>query len=825
MKSLRPVAALLIMLILFIGYVPNAVYVTDAQVRREGEVRFRGVVVDPNNVNQQSVFPFCDPAYYCIDVQEIIDDPNNIFGGYRGPVGIFPELYNPDIASIGDAVEVYASCDVDYARDPFLMCYLSRDYHYIRRLSGQTATVTVTSTVTSTVTRYTTVTSNTVTRTVTGTRTTYTTSTATVDVTSTHTSTQTVATTVTKTTTTTVTKQQTVLKVLVVGTCYSDEDFDECKKMLLPELDTTREDNAIRRAVQHLERELLGKYKIIVLPEKPLVVRLPHPSRDYPDRDISTGEYDPPTGYRDDTEDALRNAGYEPAEYNAILAIQTDRVLRFGLRSFRASAAPPTPPFRSWGFAALALYSYVDPDVKFLESWPTYAHELGHALFSLPDYYECRLWPPITGRGQLYGWSLMGNHEGWNGGWRSRKDGNISIKYYVGDGALLDVINKVETGVLKESLVLMEFLVMVPATIDLTPTEHLSLGDKAYMIKVRLLSFLVYNYYIEARSTSVDNDIKREQKIEGGVLLYRQVDGGCWFYVMNSKYKTATPPHYATRYPTLFLSEDKETSRLVDPAAFMVFTLIDDMDASPQSYRPRVKVEWCIPLLCGNLKGVVITAQLGQAPSQDPPRNITYRLDLHAVTADGLHVGFNYVKGEYEIMIPGAYASGPGQMQWIFVPRDLDVRFYVRYVLEGPEAGLSSEIPIVFNSTWIEYGPNPQVINGTKGIEITDSYIQADAPRTIRAGEQMEIKPRETKTTPTQTTTLTTLEATTPVTNIRNIDYRLLTLLALASLFMIFIAIIAYSYSPKRGIKCTSCGSRNRRSAIYCRKCGNRLRS
>jgi hypothetical protein len=623
-----------------------------------------------------------------------------------------------------------------------------------------------------------------------------------------------------------------VLTVLVVGTCYSDEDFNECRKMLFPELDLTREDNAIRRAVRHLEQELLGKYKIIMRPETPLIVKLPNPSGNYPDSDESIPDYyDPPievpprpSGYRRDTEDALRKAGYEPGEYNAILAIQTDKVLRtFNQTFFRARTAHPHLG-RSWGFAALSLYEGRGT----LTAWPVYAHELGHALLSLPDYYRC---DSSGGRGQLYGWSLMGNHYGWN--YHFESIGNSAIDRYVGDGALLDVINKVKTGVLKESLVLMESLVRVPATIDLTPTEHLSLGDKAYMIKVRRLPFLVYNYYIEARSTSVDNYVKREQKIEGGVLLYRQEGGGCWFYVMNSfmnskyKNKIKDPDLLAellARYPTLFLSEDKETSRLVDPAAFMVFTLIGDMDASPQSYRPRVRVEFCTPQICGNLKGVVITAQLVQAPSQAPPRNLTYRLDLHAVTADGLHVGFNYVKGEYEIKIPGAYASGPGQMQWIFVPRDSDVRFYVRYVLEGPEAG-SWDLPIVFNSTWIEYGPNPQVVNGTEGIEITDSHIQADGPRTLRAGEQMEIKPGETKTTHTQTTTSTTLEATTPITNIRNIDYRLLTLLALASLFMIFIAVIAYSYSPKGGIKCTSCGSRNRRGAIYCRRCGNRLRS
>jgi hypothetical protein len=542
----------------------------------------------------------------------------------------------------------------------------------------------------------------------------------------------------------------TVLTVLVVGTCYFDEDFDECKKMLLPELDTTREDNVIRRAVQHLERELLGKYKIIVLPEKPLVVKLPNPSGNYPDSDESTPEkYDPPievpprpSGYRRDTEDALREAGYEPGEYNAILAIQTDKVLRiFNQRFFRAQAALPHLG-RSWGFAALSLYDDVAHDLKRLTSWTTYAHELGHALFSLADYYECKL--SIVG-GQLHAWSLMGDHEGWNPRWSIQKDGGITTAYYVGDGALLDVFNKVKIGVLEESMV------RDSATIDLTPTEQLSLGDKVY----KITGAHAYSYYIEARTTSIQHHVKSQYGIEGGVILYKQHIGGCLFYVTNNMY-----PNQPS-YPTLFLSGSRDSSQLVDPVTFRVFTLIGDMDASPQSYKPRVKVEWCIPLLCGNLKGVVITAQLGQAPSQAPPRNITYRLDLHAVTADGLHVGFNYAKGEYEIKIPGAYASGPGQMQWIFVPRDLDVRFYVRYVLEGPEAG-SRDLPIVFNSTWIEYGPNPQVINGTGGIEITDSYIQADAPRTIRAGEEMEIKPGETKTTSTQTATPTT--ETTPTT-------------------------------------------------------------
>jgi len=202
MKNLRPIAALLIMLILFIGVVPNLVHVLEAQQEIEGDAKFRGVVVEPR-------YPECFGIenYYCVRVEEIIDDPNNILT--RGSVirvdyGIYHGLNrhpNAELANVGDIVEVYASCSPN-------VCTLNRDYHYIRRLSGQTETVTVTSTITSTVTTYTTVTSRTVTRTVTQMRASYVTSTTTTDVTETFTVTRTTTTTVTRTTTTTVTKQQ-----------------------------------------------------------------------------------------------------------------------------------------------------------------------------------------------------------------------------------------------------------------------------------------------------------------------------------------------------------------------------------------------------------------------------------------------------------------------------------------------------------------------------------------------------------------------------------------------------------------------------------------
>jgi hypothetical protein len=186
----------LIFLLVLLSNISHVVYVFGAQQEIEEDAKFRGVVVDERD--NPTACPFLtDVAYYCVRVEDVIDDPNNILS--RGSVlrvayGGWGQLHpNADQADVGDFVEVYAHCD-DRGH-----CALNRDDHYIRRLSGQTATVTVTSTITSTVTSYTTVTSSTVTRTSTGTRTDYTTQTLVKDVTETFTVTRTVTTTTTLT--------------------------------------------------------------------------------------------------------------------------------------------------------------------------------------------------------------------------------------------------------------------------------------------------------------------------------------------------------------------------------------------------------------------------------------------------------------------------------------------------------------------------------------------------------------------------------------------------------------------------------------------------
>jgi hypothetical protein len=53
-------------------------------------------------------------------------------------------------------------------------------------------------------------------------------------------------------------------------------------------------------------------------------------------------------------------------------------------------------------------------------------------------------------------------------------------------------------------------------------------------------------------------------------------------------------------------------------------------------------------------------------------------LDLHAITPDGRHIGMNYQTDKFENQIAGSITSeDKGGSEWIFVPSDERVRFYV----------------------------------------------------------------------------------------------------------------------------------------------------
>jgi hypothetical protein len=837
MKSPRAVAALLVMLTLLMGYVPNAVYMTEAQVRREGEVRFRGVVVDPLNYRPQ-----CDPAYYCIYVEEIIDDQNNIFGGSRGAVGIFPELYNPNIASIGDAVEVYASCDVDYARDPALMCHLSRNYHYIRRLSGQTVTVTVTSTVTSTITRYTTVTSNTVTRTVTGTRTSYVTSTTATDVTETYTVTRTTTTTVTRTTTTTVTEQR--LSPMASAKITSFIISNEKAKPG----DTISFTFKIKNTGS--VRGWGWPYVLIVGPASEGYINAGHvfgsPVLIEPGEtvikserwtippDAPAGEY-MAIGFIYDQEDPSARildskGGWFMIGGTSFLQVSSKRLIRIHVERAdipklkgmvggdRITLHQLFVVLKSSGLS----YDITDDDI-FLDVYPYY--------ITLPrdKDLDLTIYPIIGNVGRIYEGTItdalrlaveeerdrllsqlpvIGGIYG--AVQAARKKGPVQGLFKLGV-YLLDLTQDTFAGVL---LTLIEFLTrfvfidQALAMID-TPSHYpLRIPDplSVEVISPKKQVFLPW----ENIDITVQVSDAMGRRVAGATAyrLYHSIDlSPIPPYVPLPNIPPPTLPKVA--YSRMSESHNGVYSIRDNPLVCLILSNIGRCYITIFLAKPGVGARFLLFYIQVDWYGTIIKLL-----------ETKHKLYLHIYDDQKRHIGFNRETGEVEIGIPGSYYyDDQNGTIVVLLPSSISVSS-VRV-----DAGDAKELREEYNLT-VSIIKGTQVVDWKEVRGVIDKGSTAEYRVEISSdGKVVITKPGETKTTPTQTTTPTTLEATTPVTNIRNIDYRLLTLLALASLFMIFIAVIAYSYSPKGGIKCTSCGSRNRRGAIYCRRCGNRLRS
>jgi Mg-chelatase subunit ChlD/ribosomal protein L40E len=143
--------------------------------------------------------------------------------------------------------------------------------------------------------------------------------------------------------------------------------------------------------------------------------------------------------------------------------------------------------------------------------------------------------------------------------------------------------------------------------------------------------------------------------------------------------------------------------------------------------------------------------------------------------------------------------------------------------------------PLIINSTLfnvngnrVEGGSIEAIINGAhhKFVEITPGFYQLKID-TTNSSKQLFLEVEATKRgflPVKKNLTITILEnVIVSDRNISIVNYALLILLVLI-LFMVFIPLIAYSYLWRR-IICAACGSRNRRGAIYCRRCGNRLRS
>ncbi|MFH1721917.1 MAG: DUF2341 domain-containing protein, partial [Candidatus Altiarchaeota archaeon] len=124
------------------------------------------------------------------------------------------------------------------------------------------------------------------------------------------------------------------------------------------------------------------------------------------------------------------------------------------------------------------------------------------------------------------------------------------------------------------------------------------------------------------------------------------------------------------------------------------------------------------------------------------PVDLTFPdLDLHAYSVDGLHVGMNYSSGLYERQIPGASASGDLRAEeWIFVPNDVNVTFYVdsRDVQQYlNESGSNETLELNYSVYTMDYGPNPWVELVGGEVVIHDRNVSEPTQHSIGPGETM----------------------------------------------------------------------------------------
>ena len=182
-----------------------------------------------------------------------------------------------------------------------------------------------------------------------------------------------------------------------------------------------------------------------------------------------------------------------------------------------------------------------------------------------------------------------------------------------------------------------------------------------------------------------------------------------------------------------------------------VYFKVSEESTNPYS----VKVTITDPTLTQRIKGVVLDTKTLLLPTTLPllngclnKPNYTFPdIDLHVVSPDGKHVGVNYTSGLYENEIHGALSSGDliNDKEWIFVPSDINVAYYIsshevqKFLEENPDINVTNA-SIEYSITFMEYGLNPKLIELPDGNwtvqNRTSSEPQIDI---IEPGEMKEI--------------------------------------------------------------------------------------
>ena len=239
--------------------------------------------------------------------------------------------------------------------------------------------------------------------------------------------------------------------------------------------------------------------------------------------------------------------------------------------------------------------------------------------------------------------------------------------------------------------------------------ETMKFNDEVLIFKYKKVWYEIPNYYIIEARTNLYGDYSKAIPYNYALLLYN-VD------VRLGRPDTVNllPPNVSWRGSQVITIEGGEYS---DLDAQVRFKLVETKTET-NKLEIKVLVDKCS---CKKLKGasLVPAANILNAlqPFLSTPPVTPMPLpdiDLHAYSQDGRHIGINYETGEYEIQIPGAYASGDllNGREWIFVPEDVNVYFIVNakdndeFFDAFPEAWKFSDGIETFDLSLIYYDSN-----------------------------------------------------------------------------------------------------------------------
>lgn len=327
----------------------------------------------------------------------------------------------------------------------------------------------------------------------------------------------------------------------------------------------------------------------------------------------------------------------------------------------------------------------------------TWVHEFGH---SIPSKYHIPPPPdfarisdrytytnlPYGKYGEVDSWGVMGYGSWWGG------NGEIPVQ--------MMSFTKESAGWLTYSNAELN------KSYTLTALENMKAGDAILRLDDPASNDANQFYIIEARNGNTFFGAP-----ETGVVIYKvnMKDG---YYVVNII--STLDSHSATgnrdyKRPTLFSGSQPYTNV---PGKFRITPVsISDTVST-------VKIEEFAPAAVVGAVAQPGANALAAAPAAHPNVNsppfdsfeVKPDTDLHAYDGNGNHVGMNYQAEQYEVNIPGAYASGDliGDEEWIFVPEGTQVRFEVSshdtqvYLSNHPELASYAK-PETVTTTMVKY--------------------------------------------------------------------------------------------------------------------------